>query len=62
MGFIGVILGAFEDVLLLLISRKSETEGNREPEWKINVPDLIVWTLCLVFIGGLIYEIFSFIK
>jgi len=62
MGFIGVVLGAFEDVVLLLISRKAETEGNRIPEWRIDVPNSMVWILCLIFIGGLIYEIFSFLR
>jgi len=60
-GFIGVIMGAFEDVILLLISRKAELKFDRNPEWKINIPDPVVWSLCLVFIGGLIYEILLFL-
>jgi len=61
-GFIGVIMGAFEDFILLLISRKAEVKFDRNPEWKINIPDPVIWLFCLVFIGGLIYEILFFLK
>lgn len=62
MGFVGAILGAFEDIILLLVARKAETQGNRRPEWDFDIPDTLVWVLCLMFAIGLIYEISSFFQ
>jgi tyrosine-specific transport protein len=62
MAFIGVILAAFEDVVLILVSKRAKIKGTRPPEYKIKVPDPVLYLLCGVFIVGLIYEIISFFK
>lgn len=60
MGFIGVILGAFENVILILISKKAKIKGDRKPEYEIKIPGVILWILCILFILGLIYEVILF--
>jgi len=62
MSFIGSILGAFESVVLIFISKRSKIKGDRKPEYQIKVPDPILYLICIVFVTGFIYEIVSFIK
>jgi len=62
MSFIGSILGAFESVVLIFISKRSKIRGDRQPEYQIKVPDPILYLICIVFVTGLVYEIISFIN
>lgn len=57
MGFIGSILGAFECVVLIFVSKKSKIKGDREPEYQVNIPNPVLYLLCVVFIIGFILEI-----
>jgi len=61
MAFIGIVFGAFEDVILILVFKKSKIKGDRNPEYKISLPNPILYLLCLMFTGALIYEIISFV-
>jgi len=60
MGFIGTIFGAFESVVLIFISKQAKIKGERKPEYEVKIPDPVLYLLCLIFIGGLIYEIINF--
>lgn len=62
MGFIGVVLGAFENVVLILISKEAKIKGDRRPEYEVKIPEVILWILCIIFILGLSYEIISFLS
>jgi tyrosine-specific transport protein len=61
-GFLGVVLGAVNGTALILIYKKAKKLGNREPEYSLKIPSIITYALIGVFILGLIYQIFYFVK
>ncbi len=61
-GFLGVVLGAIEGTALVLIYKKAKKLGNREPEYSLKIPKIITYALIGVFILGLVYQIFYFVK
>jgi multisubunit Na+/H+ antiporter MnhB subunit len=61
-GFLGVVLGAIEGTALILIYKKAKKSGNREPEYSLKIPKIITYALIGVFILGLVYQIFYFVK
>jgi len=61
-GFLGVILGAVESTALILIYKKAKKLGDREPEYTLKIPNIIIYSLIGVFILGLIYQIIYFVK
>lgn len=60
--FLGVILGAVEGTLIILIYKKAKKFGNRIPEYSLKIPNIIIYFLIGIFILGLIYQIIYFIK
>lgn len=61
-GFLGVVLGAVEGTIIVLIYQKAKKAGNREPEYSLKISNPIVYALIGIFILGLIYQIVYFIK
>jgi len=61
-GFVGIIIGAFEGVAILLIFKKAKTLGDREPEYSLKVPPFLIYFLITIFVVGAISQIFYFIK
>ncbi len=60
--FIGVVLGAVEGTMIILIFKRAKTMGDRKPEYSLDIPNIILYTLIGVFMIGLIYQIIYFIK
>jgi len=60
--FLGVILGAVEGTVIILIYTKVKRMGNREPEYSLNIPRIIIYSLIGIFILGFIYQIVYFLK
>ncbi len=61
-GFLGVILGAIEGTITILIYKKAKKLGDRQPEYSLKIPGILIFALIAVFALGLIYQIIYFIK
>lgn len=61
-GFLGVVLGAIDGTLLVLIYKKAKKLGDREPEYSLKIPGIITYALIGIFILGLIYQVVYFVK
>ncbi len=61
-GFLGVVFGAIEGTITILIYQKSKKIGNRQPEYSLRIPGLIIYTLIAIFVLGLIYQVIYFIR
>jgi len=61
-GFLGVIFGAIEGTVLVLTYLKAKKSGDREPEYSLNIPSVIIYSLIVLFILGFIYQIIYFVK
>lgn len=61
-GFLGVVLGAMEGTIIILIYQKAKKAGNREPEYSLKIPKIVTYALIGIFILGLIYQIVYFVK
>lgn len=58
LGLGGVVGGGLTGILILLMNKKAKKQGNREPEYKIPLPWIIVIILCVLFIAGIFFEFF----
>lgn len=54
----GVAIG-LEAFVLILIFIKAKSRGDRVPEYSLNLPAWLLYSICAIFIGGLIYTLFS---
>ena len=61
-GFLGVVLGAIDGTILVLIYKKAKKFGNKKPEYSLKIPSVITYALIGIFVLGLIYQIFYFVK
>jgi len=53
----GVVSGGLTAVLILLMIKKAKVEGHRKPEYSVPVNWFIIWFLILIFILGVLREI-----
>lgn len=60
-GFLGVIFGGIEGILIILIFMKAKSLGDRKPEYILNIPKFASYGIIGIFILGIIYEFFFFI-
>ena len=51
-GFVGLIVGTVEGIIIIAIFRKAKTMGDREPEYTMNLPFFLTCLLILVLILG----------
>ena len=56
--FLGAIFGGIESIFLIALYKKAKKEGNRKPEYSLNIPYYIFWFMTVVFLIGIFYEIF----
>lgn len=52
LGFVGTIVGVIEGVAIILIFKKAKTAGNREPEYSLKIPSLLLYFLIAMLIFG----------
>jgi len=57
-GFAGIFIGAIEGIIIVLIFKKAKLLGDREPEYSLNVPSFLPYSLMLIFILGAISHLF----
>lgn len=51
-GLAGVVIGAIQGTLILLMSRKAKKLGDRQPEYSLKLPSVLLYFLIVLFILG----------
>jgi len=59
-GFVGTVLGVIEGIIIILIFKKAKTMSNRQPEYSLKVPPVLLYFLMAIFILGVISQFFVF--
>jgi len=57
-GIVGAIAGGLEGIILLFLFIKAKEKGMRKPEINVRVPKIMLYTLALIFLGGIFYALF----
>lgn len=52
LGFVGTVVGVIEGIAIILIFKKAKKKGNREPEYNLKVPSLLLYFLIVILILG----------
>ncbi len=55
---VGGIMGGFDGIIILLLWRKAREVGQRKPERQISIPTWFQVIMLVVFIGGILYELY----
>ncbi len=53
----GVICGGSIGILILLMFSRARKTSSRNPEYKLNIPNFVLWIVGLLFTFGVIYEV-----
>jgi len=63
-GFTGVLLSGLEVILILLafLYARRRKKSERQPEMILKIPSWLVYCLIAIFVLGIIYQIYYFIK
>lgn len=56
LGFVGTVMGVIEGMVIILIFKKAKKLGNREPEYSLEVPSLLLSLLIVILILGAISQ------
>jgi len=56
-GFVGTLIGVIEGIIIILIFKKAKTLGDREPEYNLKVPSILLYLLIAIFILGAFSQI-----
>lgn len=56
-GFVGTILGTIESVLILMIFKKAKVLGNRGPEYALNIPNILIYSLIIILFMGAFFQL-----
>jgi len=58
LGVGGVISGGLTGILILIMNKRAKENGERKPEYKMPLGWIVVGLLCLIFVAGVVGEIF----
>lgn len=56
--FVGIIIGVIEGIMIVLIFKKAKIAGDREPEYSLKIPSILLSFLILIFIFGAASQFF----
>lgn len=56
-GLAGVVVGAIEGSLILLMHKRAKKMGRRQPEYSLKIPSIILYFLIALFMLGAIFQI-----
>ena len=56
LGFVGTVVGVIEGVAIILIFKKAKKLGDREPEYSLKIPSLLLYLLITTLILGAISQ------
>jgi len=57
-GFVGTIIGVIEGVVIVLIFKNIKKLGDREPEYSLKIPSILLYFLMAIFILGAVSQVF----
>jgi len=57
-GFVGTVLGVIEGIIIVLIFKKAKTMSDRQPEYVLKVPSILLYFLIAIFILGAVSQVF----
>ena len=55
-GFVGLIVGTIEGIIIIAIFRKAKIMGDREPEYTMNPPSFLPYLLILILVLGAVSQ------
>lgn len=55
-GFVGTVVGAVEGVIIILMFKKAQKTGDRQPEYSLKIPSMLLYFLMTVFILGAVFQ------
>ena len=58
LGIGGVISGGLAGILILIMVKKAKKHGDRKPEYSIPINWFVIGLFSLIFLFGVIYELF----
>jgi len=58
-GFVGTVVGAVEGVIIILMFKKAKKMGDRQPEYSLKIPSMLLYFLMTVFILGAVFQCFK---
>lgn len=56
-GFVGTIIGVIEGTIIILIFKRAKTLGNREPEYSLKIPTVLLYCLIFILIFGALSQL-----
>ena len=56
-GFVGTVLGVIEGIIIILIFKKAKTMNDRQPEYSLKIPSVLLYFLMAIFIFGVISQL-----
>jgi len=57
-GFVGTVLGVIEGIIIVLIFKKAKTMSDRQPEYSLKIPSILLYFLIAIFILGAVSQVF----
>jgi len=61
-GFVGTLIGVIEGIAIILIFKKAKILGNRQPEYNLKIPQILLYFLIVIFILGAITQVIYYLK
>jgi len=61
-GFVGTLVGVIEGLIIILIFKKVKFSGDREPEYSLKIPSILLYFLIGIFILGAVSQVYYFLK
>jgi amino acid permease len=61
-GFMGMILGTVDGIIIVLMYKKAKKIYDREPEYSLKIPSFLIYLLILIFILGALAQILYYIQ
>ncbi|MBU1179928.1 hypothetical protein KJ885_03220 [Patescibacteria group bacterium] len=58
-GFTGAVFAGLEGILIIWIYRIAAQKSKRKPEYNLRLPFAILFLMVLIFLGGVVYEIWT---
>ncbi len=62
LGITGAIIGGIGNIVIIMMFYKAKKMGNRKPEYTINIPKLVAYSLYIFFVIGIVYSIYDYLK
>ena len=55
-GFVGTVVGAVEGVIIILIFKRAQKTGDRQPEYSLKIPSVLLYFLMAIFVLGAVFQ------